>query len=504
MASIEFENVVKVYSGQKKPVVPNLNLKIEDKEFIILVGPSGCGKSTTLRMIAGLEDITRGTLRIDGKKVNDVPARDRDIAMVFQSYALYPNMTVYKNIAFPLKVRKLTQEDIEKRVETVKALCKEHVLTEEEKTNRIKNIQDYCSKHVLTIEEVQERVDYLVNSESFASLSDEEKDIAVNNLKNQKKYSIDEVNAFIEEANNSDHYITVEIKQKLEVVRKQKKYTKEEIDAKVQAVSKILDLEQYLDRKPANLSGGQRQRVALGRAMVRSPKVFLLDEPLSNLDAKLRTEMRSQISLLHKKLNTTFVYVTHDQTEAMTIADKIAVLDKGILQQFDTPRNLYERPVNKFVAGFIGSPEMNFLKANVVEDNSGVKLSIANRAFKVNDTLNRNNELNSYVNSEVTYGIRPENITLVTEDNKESIDKATIYKVHVKIAEFLGAELYLYFDLADTQCVCRTSAKYKIRYGDDIYISLNPNKGYIFNSNDDTISFPEPSQDISLHLDLDE
>lgn len=475
MASIEFENVVKVYPGQTKPVIPDLNLKIEDKEFIILVGPSGCGKSTTLRMIAGLEDITRGTLRIDGKKVNDVPARDRDIAMVFQSYALYPNMTVYKNIAFPLKVRKLTQEDIDKRAETLEAILREQGKTDQE-------IELAVQKSLL-----------------------------------------------------------------------QKKYTKEEIDAKVHAVAKVLDLEQYLDRKPANLSGGQRQRVALGRAMVRSPKVFLLDEPLSNLDAKLRTEMRSQISMLHKKLNTTFVYVTHDQTEAMTIADKIAVFNKGIIQQFDTPRNLYERPTNLFVAGFIGSPEMNFLNARLVRDNNVVKVEIADKKFDVSSTLNKDGVLNRYLDkkeieketgvkaddkvvelalpdevkeikkgkkakeekeepvegtivtkeyNEVTYGVRPENIILVTHENVNVIDKDTIYKVRVKMAEFLGAELYLYFDLGGTQCICRTSAKYQVKADDEIYVSLNPNKGYIFNDDEVTIAFPEPSQDIKLDIDF--
>lgn len=487
MASIEFENVVKVYPGQTKAVIPNLNLKIEDKEFIILVGPSGCGKSTTLRMIAGLEDITRGTLRIDGKKVNDVPARDRDIAMVFQSYALYPNMTVYKNIAFPLKVRKLTEEDVLKRAETVEAICKEK------------------------------------------GMSEQDTQLAVTKAKAQKKY------------------------------------TKEEINAKVHAVAKVLDLEQYLDRKPANLSGGQRQRVALGRAMVRSPKVFLLDEPLSNLDAKLRTEMRSQISMLHKKLNTTFVYVTHDQTEAMTIADKIAVFNKGVIQQFDTPRNLYERPTNLFVAGFIGSPEMNFLKAKLVRNDNRVDVKIGDQSFDVSSTLNSSGVLSSYLTSkeeekkaqeeyekevasgevkilpvegnieenkeekketkkdkkakkeaeqvveeveakkeydEVTYGVRPENIILVTDENVNSLDRNTIYKVHVKMAEFLGAELYLYFDIDNTQCICRTSAKYKVKTDDDIYVSLNPNKGYIFNSNDETISFPEPSQDVTLDIDF--
>ncbi|MBQ0078851.1 MAG: ATP-binding cassette domain-containing protein, partial [Eubacterium sp.] len=243
MASISFKNVVKTYENGVT-VIPDLNLEIEDKEFIVLVGPSGCGKSTTLRMIAGLESVSDGELWIGDTVVNEVPPKDRDIAMVFQSYALYPHMTVYKNMAFALELAKVP---------------------------------------------------------------------------------------------------------------------KDEIDAKVREAAKILELEEYLDRKPKALSGGPRQRVALGRAMVRQPAVFLLDEPLSNLDAKLRTEMRSQISALHKRLATTFVYVTHDQTEAMTMGDRICVMKKGIIQQFDTPEVLYNSPCNMFVAGFIGSPQMNFI-----------------------------------------------------------------------------------------------------------------------------------------------
>ena len=248
MADITFKHVVKTYD-KGNTVVPDLNLEIKDKEFVVLVGPSGCGKSTTLRMIAGLEEVSGGELYIGDRKVNDVPPKDRDIAMVFQSYALYPHMTVYKNMAFALELRKVS---------------------------------------------------------------------------------------------------------------------KDEIDKKVREAAKILGLEEYLKRKPKELSGGQRQRVALGRAMVRQPAVFLLDEPLSNLDAKLRTEMRSQIAALHKRLQTTFVYVTHDQTEAMTMGDRIVVMKGGVIQQVDTPQALYNYPCNKFVAGFIGSPQMNFLNAKVV------------------------------------------------------------------------------------------------------------------------------------------
>ena len=256
MADITFKHVVKTYDN-KNTVVPDLNLEIHDKEFIVLVGPSGCGKSTTLRMIAGLEEISSGDLYIGDRRVNDVAPKDRDIAMVFQSYALYPHMTVYKNMSFALELHGTP---------------------------------------------------------------------------------------------------------------------KDEIDKKVREAAEILGLTEYLDRKPKALSGGQRQRVALGRAMVRNPAVFLLDEPLSNLDAKLRTEMRSQIAALHKRLQTTFVYVTHDQTEAMTMGDRIVVMKDGIIQQVDTPQNLYNYPCNKFVAGFIGSPQMNFVNVKVEKDAAGTVL----------------------------------------------------------------------------------------------------------------------------------
>ena len=287
MASISLQHIYKIYPGDVT-AVKDFNLEIADKEFIILVGPSGCGKSTTLRMIAGLEEISKGELYIGDRLVNDVPPKDRDIAMVFQNYALYPHMTVYKNMAFGLELRKTPKDEIDKRV---------------------------------------------------------------------------------------------------------------------REAAKILDIEHLLDRKPKALSGGQRQRVALGRAMVRNPAVFLLDEPLSNLDAKLRTSMRTEITKLHIKLGTTFIYVTHDQTEAMTMGDRIVVMKDGIVQQVDTPQNLYDFPVNMFVAGFIGSPQMNFLDATLekngdkyVVDISGDKVTLP--AEKVTA------ELDKYVGKAVKAGVR--------------------------------------------------------------------------------------------------
>ena len=292
MASISLRHIFKVYPGNVT-AVSDFNLEIDDKEFIILVGPSGCGKSTTLRMIAGLEEISKGELYIGDKLVNDVAPKDRDIAMVFQNYALYPHMTVYKNMAFGLQLRKTP---------------------------------------------------------------------------------------------------------------------KEEIDRKVHEAAKVLDIEHLLNRKPKALSGGQRQRVALGRAMVRDPAVFLLDEPLSNLDAKLRTAMRSEITKLHKRLGTTFVYVTHDQTEAMTMGDRIVVMKDGFIQQVDTPQNLYDKPCNIFVAGFIGSPQMNFLDVTIQKKGGGYAAMFGDHEIKIPAGKADAGTLDAYVGRTATLGIRPENL----------------------------------------------------------------------------------------------
>ena len=296
MASISCQHIYKIYPGATAPAVTDFNLEIQDKEFIIFVGPSGCGKSTTLRMIAGLEEISKGEMYIGGRLINDVPPKDRDIAMVFQSYALYPHMTVYKNIAFGLELRKTPKDEIDKRVHEA---------------------------------------------------------------------------------------------------------------------AKILEIEHLLDRKPKALSGGQRQRVALGRAMVRNPAVFLLDEPLSNLDAKLRTSMRTEIIKLHKKLATTFIYVTHDQTEAMTMGDRIVVMKDGIIQQVDTPQNLYDMPCNMFVAGFIGSPQMNFLDGTLIKKGDLYGVDLGGDVIPLPKEKTADGKLDAYVGKKVKMGIRPEDIDLL-------------------------------------------------------------------------------------------
>ena len=358
MATIKFRNVVKSFDNGKVTVIPNLSLDIKDKEFIVLVGPSGCGKSTTLRMIAGLEEISSGELYIDDRKVNDVAPKDRDIAMVFQSYALYPHMSVYKNMAFALRLKKMP---------------------------------------------------------------------------------------------------------------------KNEIDKKVRWAAKILDIEPYLDRKPRALSGGQRQRVALGRAMVRNPKVFLLDEPLSNLDAKLRTEMRSQITSLHKKLQTTFVYVTHDQTEAMTMADRIVVMDKGVIQQVDTPQKLYSEPANMFVAGFIGSPSMNFFDASV----SNGKIRFSGYEFDI--TEQKKTLLSAYQGKEIVIGIRPEHF--FTDGGTAKCKTVCRMTVKTEISEMTGSEANVYFDVAGKRHVACIKTDKKICSDDSISLAFNCSDVHFFDKN---------------------
>ena len=359
MASVTLKNVYKIYSGGVTAVT-DFCLDIEDKEFIILVGPSGCGKSTTLRMIAGLEEISKGELYIGGQLANDVAPKDRDISMVFQNYALYPHMTVYDNMAFGLKLRKTPKDEIKRRVEEA---------------------------------------------------------------------------------------------------------------------ARILDISHLLDRKPKALSGGQRQRVALGRAIVRDPKVFLLDEPLSNLDAKLRAQMRTEIAKLHKRLGTTFIYVTHDQTEAMTMGDRIVVMKDGFIQQVDTPQNLYDLPVNEFVAGFMGSPQMNFVDATLVKE--GADYSVSFGATKVKVPANKvNSEIANYVGKEIVFGIRPEDV----HDEPEFIEKhpETRTTADVEVTELMGAETYLYLNCEGNALTARVEPTSTAKTGDKITIAFDMNKMHLF------------------------
>ena len=367
MAGLKLKNIQKIYPNGVE-AVKDFNLEIEDKEFIIFVGPSGCGKSTTLRMIAGLEEISGGELWIDDKMVNDMEPKDRDIAMVFQNYALYPHMTVRENMAFGLKLRKVP---------------------------------------------------------------------------------------------------------------------KDEINKKVNEVAKILDLEPLLDRKPKALSGGQRQRVAMGRAIVRHPKVFLMDEPLSNLDAKLRGQMRIEISKLHQKLGTTIIYVTHDQTEAMTLGTRIIVMNDGVVQQCDTPQALYDTPCNLFVAGFIGSPQMNFLDAECKVKDNKVSLTIDGTEILLPDAKAKKLIDGGYDGKTVVLGIRPEDI----HDEAEFIAKSpdTVIESTIRVYEMLGAEVFLYFDYAGTGMTARVHPTTTARTGDNVKFALDPNKIHVFDKETENV-----------------
>jgi multiple sugar transport system ATP-binding protein len=359
MASVTYQNVAKKFGDLT--IIKDLNIEVQDKEFLVLVGPSGCGKTTALRLLAGLEEITDGQILIGDRVVNDIAPKDRDIAMVFQSYALYPHLSVYDNMAFGLKLRKTPKEEIKRRV-----------------------------------------------SEA----------------------------------------------------------------------AEILGITELLQRKPRQLSGGERQRVAVGRAIVREPKVFLFDEPLSNLDAKLRVQMRAEISKLHQRLQTTFIYVTHDQTEAMTMASRIAVINKGDLQQLDTPQMLYDRPANLFVAGFIGSPAMNFFRGRLARD--GEKMFVDAGDFKVQIPAEYTKPYNELIGREVVFGIRPENIF----DPEFVPPNIRTEKVNAKVevVELMGNETLLYMTTTKHSFVCRVDPRSKLRVGHATQLLFDMGKFHIFDA----------------------
>lgn len=363
---ISLQHLNKIYSNHVQAVY-DFNLEIKEKEFIVFVGPSGCGKSTTLRMIAGLEGITSGDLYIDGLYANELEPKDRDVAMVFQSYALYPHMSVYDNLAFGLEVRKIP---------------------------------------------------------------------------------------------------------------------KPEIDERIKKAAKILEIEEYLDRKPKALSGGQRQRVALGRAIVRNAKVFLMDEPLSNLDAKLRVQMRSEIVNLHNELGATTIYVTHDQTEAMTMADRIVVMKGGYIQQIGTPKEVYERPSNVFVATFIGSPAMNIVESSIIDNKVIINENIS---FKLNEEeIRKVKEYEEKHNRKVEtayFGIRPEHIKIVNKTTPVS------FKVKIRVSELLGSEYYLHFLLNNKDIIAKVYSEKVIYHGDELEVEVERNKIHLFDKETEEIIF---------------
>ncbi len=360
MAGLSFKNIQKVYAGGVV-AVDDFNLEVDDKEFLVLVGPSGCGKTTTLRMVAGLEEISEGELYIDGKLVNDVAPKDRDIAMVFQNYALYPHMTVFDNMAFGLKLRKTPKPEIKRRVHEA---------------------------------------------------------------------------------------------------------------------AKILDIEHLLDRSIKALSGGQRQRVALGRAIVREPKVFLMDEPLSNLDAKLRVQMRTELSKLHQRLQTTIIYVTHDQIEAMTMGSRIVVMKDGLIQQVDSPQSLYAKPVNKFVAGFIGTPAMNFIDAHIVRNGDGVHAKFAEHEILLPEEKGQLLIDGGYIDKDVTMGIRPENIS--ADPAVLAQFPSSVVDGRVEVVEMLGSETLLYMVIEDANFIARVNPNTMAKPGDTIKVSFDPDFIHMF------------------------
>jgi multiple sugar transport system ATP-binding protein len=359
MASVTYKNVVKKFGDAT--AVDNVSFHVEDKEFLVLVGPSGCGKTTALRLLAGLEDVTSGEVLIGDRVVNEIAPKDRDIAMVFQSYALYPHLSVFENMAFGLRLKKTPKDEINRRV-------------------------------------------------------------------NQ--------------------------------------------------AAEVLGITELLQRKPRQLSGGQRQRVAVGRAIVREPKVFLFDEPLSNLDAKLRVQMRAEISKLHNRLKTTFIYVTHDQVEAMTMATRIAVINKGKLQQIDTPQNLYDHPNNLFVAGFIGSPAMNFFPAHLRKEND--RFIVDSDGFKVTLPVDQAKGFEPYAGREIVFGIRPENIHDVhfTPPNihGEKID------IKVDVTELMGNEIFLYLVNGKSIFVARVDPRSKLRVGEQAQVVFDMDNFHIFDA----------------------
>ena len=358
MAGVSIKGVSKIYPGNVK-AVDNIDLEIKDREFMVLVGPSGCGKSTTLRMIAGLEEISSGTVSIGDRIVNDIPPKDRDIAMVFQNYALYPHMSVYDNMAFGLKLRK---------------------------------------------------------------------------------------------------------------------YKKAEIKRRVEEAARILSIEDFLDRRPKALSGGQRQRVAVGRAIVRKPEAFLFDEPLSNLDAKMRVQMRTEISKLHTQLETTMIYVTHDQVEAMTMGDRICVMKDGLIQQIADPLTLYDKPTNIFVASFIGTPPMNLFEGDLSQD--GDRLKFKEDSFEFTLPAEWQKAMTSYVGKRITFGIRPEDIG----SEQATDEKFPTIKAFVEVVEPMGAETYLYLNTGKHPFIARVDAHLKFKVGQEVELPLYMPKAHIFDT----------------------
>ena len=551
MANLSLRHVCKIYPARNKTkskkgdattrvtndfvAVKDFNMEIADGEFIVFVGPSGCGKSTTLRMIAGLEDITSGELYIDDQLVNSVEPKDRDIAMVFQSYALYPHMTSYDNIAFGLRMRKILSpvmlpdeekvSEVNARITEVKAEIaqlraqkadKALIEEAERKLAELKQkLAEYSSCIPLIaideakIKELEKKIKAAEGDRRRLAAAHEKK-LARFALDRQKlvqraeklkntenaEEKIAEIQASIDKIildtdceNRATELTDKEIQTRIDAynkdleyyrstpvqIYKPRNYTKAEIDEKVQWAAGILGIKELLSSKPAEMSGGQRQRIALGRAMVRGPKVFLLDEPLSNLDAKLRTAMRSEIVKLHKQLKTTFIYVTHDQVEAMTMGTRIVVMKDGVVQQIDTPTNLFDYPKNKFVAGFIGTPQMNFFDVTVIKKGAKLEVTFGNgekTGFALSEMRKLREDILDGEEHAVTLGVRGESIVMGTAGLTAT----------VSIKEVLGNDTHLFVRIGGGEYIVCSNQRLSCEPGDEVKISFNGKTVHFFDA----------------------
>ena len=498
MATLKFDNVNKIYDNNVQAVF-DFNLEIKDKEFVVFVGPSGCGKSTTLRMVAGLEDITYGDLYIDNELVNEVQPKNRNIAMVFQNYALFPHMTVFDNIAFSLRIRKiemplyLPNPKVDEIEEQNKLLFKKvHALKRvfRKDPNNLEKLEpiiagyheiyenlekiDKINKPLMGINQnkIKELNQYLSKLESEINRLEKEltkygDDVETSNVITQ---SIEQKKTQVNKAKKELEYLS-----KNEVpLTKLRKLNKKEIEIKVSKTAETLGLTEYLERKPVALSGGQRQRVALGRAIVREPKVFLMDEPLSNLDAKLRVQMRTEIIKIHKQVGATTIYVTHDQTEAMTMADRIVVMSKGYVQQIGTPEEVYDDPSNTFVAGFIGSPSMNFIEGTV----SGSKFML-DKKTSIDLTASQAKLFkNMSKDTKIILGVRPEHAYCY---KAKDVKLTNFIDAKCKISELLGSETIAYSEISGQKFSIKTNDLHNIKMDDEFKIAFDVNKMYFFN-----------------------
>lgn len=490
MASLSLRHIRKVYparrkSGGKKAkvardtddfvAVKDFCMEIEDGEFIVFVGPSGCGKSTTLRMVAGLEDISSGELYIDGKLMNNVEPRDRDIAMVFQSYALYPHMTSYDNIAFGLRMRKISEPKLDEfgnnvvgiDTKKIKEINKQIKKTEKEISTAEKRARADVKAHIKMLNgRLARETDETAKSELAARIAaiDVESDVA-----NRAQSLKADAEAWLPKLNEQlEYYRTTPVKLFVE-----RHYTSAEIDEKVKQAAEILGITELLNSKPSDMSGGQRQRIALGRAMVRGPKVFLLDEPLSNLDAKLRNAMRAEIVKLHNELKTTFIYVTHDQIEAMTMGTRIVVMKDGYIQQIDTPTNLFDYPVNKFVAGFIGTPQMNFFDITVKRVGDKLNATFGDGqqlAFDLANMRTVREDILDGAEHKVVLGARGESINIARDG----------LAVNVSIKEILGENTHLFVRLGDVEYIVCLNDRVDYAPNETVKLAFNEKKLHLF------------------------